>query len=64
MAQYIKMLVDGTTTVWQKIENEQVQIVMQQVVSYVDALDQPVMLPDTYEMQVVSGVMLDAPGGV
>jgi len=52
-AQYIAMLLDGKTPVWQKIEPGQVQIVTTQIVTYVDENDQPVDLPEVYEMIIV-----------
>ena len=42
-----------TSTVWRKISTEEVQIVTQQVVTYVDGMGQPVTLPDVYEMDYV-----------
>jgi hypothetical protein len=60
MAEYIKMIVtvDGVeTTVWQKTDIVEVQIVTQQRTSYVDANDQPVALPEVYEMRAVDGTV-------
>ena len=65
MADYIKMIVtiDGKeTTLWQKTDIVEVQIVTQQLVSYVDAAGQPVSLPEVYEMRAVDGMVSHEPG--
>lgn len=65
-AEYIAMTleVEGKLTpIWQKIETGLVEVVRTQIVSYVDIDDQPVNLPDTYEMTVATGETLVAPGG-
>lgn len=59
-AQYIAMLLNGTTPVWQKVEQSQVQIsVATEVVSYVDGNGDPMDLPEVYEMTVVDGTPKD-----
>jgi hypothetical protein len=54
---------DGTETpVWQKIEVAAQTVVTGWTVSYVDAAGQPVPMTEPYEMTVVDGTILNAPG--
>lgn len=65
-AEYIAMTLDikgELTPVWQKIEMGAVEVWTTQIVSYVDIDDNPVDLPEKYEMTVVSGKTLDVPRG-
>ena len=50
--------------VWQKSEIATVKVVTGMVVSYVDAAGNPVLLQEPYEMTVIDGEVLAAPGGV
>ena len=65
MSGFIEMLLnDGLTErrVWQKITDGQVvSYVASQVVTYVDAAGVEIDLPDSYEMTVVSGELLEKP---
>ena len=65
MSGFIEMLlIEGKTTrrVWQKIMDDQkVTIVVSQVVTYVDEFGAEIDLPDSYEMTVVSGELLEGP---
>lgn len=67
-ATYIAMILttgDGKETpVWQKSEVAAVKVVTAMTTSYVDANGLPVALQEPYEMMVIDGEVLAAPGGV
>lgn len=67
-ATYIAMMLitdDGKEMpVWQKSEIATVKVVTAMTVTYVDAAGAAVILQEPYEMTVIDGEVLAAPGGV
>ena len=67
-ATYIAMILttpDGAEMpVWQKSEIAAVKVVTAMTTSYVDANGLPVVLQEPYEMTVIDGEVLAAPGGI
>jgi hypothetical protein len=59
MPQFIEMILNETTTIYQVIETKTVEIRVEEVSGYVDQNGDPVALPDVYEMRPVTGEVLD-----